>query len=228
MQENQEQLLQQPADEIISDEIISDEVNEQTTSTQPGLQSDRPTFQEKNFASLRQAKEQSDRENRELKLRLAQMEQQKEPEPAHDPDDLMNRRDFDKKYKQLEEQIQHSNLLTQHPDYYKVVNDATIQALEEKNPALARIISQTGDYYSKRSAVYEAIKNLGIYNEDIYSKDRERAEMNSQKPQAMQSISPSSKSGSPLSHINGFNGELTQEWKNKFYKEMVDAAKNRT
>jgi hypothetical protein len=112
-------------------------------------------------------------------------------------------------------------LKTQYPDFDKVVNEATIAALNEKNPALALAISQSStDIYVKGSAAYEAIKNAGLYIEDNYSQDRLKAQQNMVRPKAAQSISSStSKTGSPTS-ANPYDGKLTDEYKQKMWEEI--------
>lgn len=175
--------------------------------------------------TLRSDRERLARENNELMRRLKEAEmRQKAAQDAGDPDELVLRRDVDKRFRELEHQLHQTStenkLKNNYPDFDKVVNEATISHLKEKNPALAYAIGQVGDTYSQASAAYEAIKNLGIYVEDNYSKDRERAQENASKPRSLQSIaSNAQKSHSPLSQVNAF-AEGSKEYREQLWKEM--------
>ena len=209
MEENLQEQLSQPVEQVEQVETQVQQAQEDTNA--------------QNLRALRNSKEELEKKNRELLRRLKEIEDQKaQPQQQYDPEDLVQRSYVDQRYQQLEKQVQHASLLTQYPDFNKVVNDATINALQEKNPYLAAAIGQSGDYFTKASAAYEAIKNLGIYVEDKYVQDRERAQINAQKPHSMQSIAPSSKPGSPLSTINSpvFDRRLTPQQKDELWKEI--------
>jgi hypothetical protein len=70
------------------------------------------------------------------------------------------------------------------------------------------------------------IKKLGIYTEDTYQADRERAQNNANKPRPLASVSPQ-QGESALSHANPFAGGLTPELKTSLLKEMEAARKAR-
>ncbi len=204
---------------------VQDQVVEETQQEQPEQQAQAAPIETEGMKSLRSERERLSKENRELMIRLkASEDRQKAMQDAGDPDDLVPRRYVDDRLRAVEKQLHQTSteykLKTNYPDFDKVVNDATISHLKEKNPALAYAIGQVGDVYSQASAAYEAIKNLGIYVEDTYSKDRERAQENASKPRTLQSIaSNSQKSHSPLSGVNAF-AEGSKEYKEQLWKEM--------
>jgi len=178
---------------------------------------------------LREQKQKLERENLELANRLRQLEEAKKP--SYDPDDLMQRKHFDEELQQIKKEIAKSTseykLAMRYPDFDKVVNDDTIQLLKEKYPSLATTIGEAyhRDQYNGSAAAYDAIKNLGLYNEDIYAADRDRAQSNASKPRSVQSISPS-KSTNPIAEANAFNVDDKNYMANK-YKEMMYYAKKK-
>ena len=177
---------------------------------------------EEHIRALRSSKEKLEQQNRELLNRLKQIEEKQQsqakaaPEQKYDPDDLVERRYVDERLKNIEQQVTQTSteyrLKNQYPDFDKVVNDATIAQLKEKNPVLADAIGQVPDFYNKAAAAYEAIKNLGLYNEDNYAKERAQAQDNSQKPRPLTSISPQ-KADSPIAQANAFAEGLTDDYK---------------
>jgi hypothetical protein len=206
---------------------IQQEVEQTTEETveQASVPETPPAPQENaNLRSVRLAKEKLERENQELINRLKQIEESKKAQ--HDPDDLVPRRYVDEQLQEVKKQMHQASteykLKVEYPDFDKVVNDATISRLKEKNPALAYAIGQVGDVYSQASAAYEAIKNLGIYTADTFEKDRERAQHNANKPKSLQSINSNNNSapGSPINHANAFAEGLTEDHKKQLWKEM--------
>lgn len=203
---------------------LQDQVIEETHQEQSEpQQAQAAPVETEGMKSLRSERERLARENRELMQRLKEAEAARHADQG-DPDDLVPRRYVDERLKAVERQVQQTSteykLKTNYPDFDKVVNDATIAHLKEKNPALAYAIGQVGDVYSQASAAYEAIKNLGIYVEDTFERDRERAQANAAKPKTLQSIaSNSQKSHSPLSGVNAF-AEGSKEYKEQLWKEM--------
>ena len=63
---------------------------------------------------------------------------------------------------------------------------------------------------------------MGIYREDNYSKDRDKAQSNASKPKPLASVSPQ-QGDSPLSRANAFANGLTDELKSQLRKEMEQA-----
>ena len=201
---------------------LQDQVIEETHQEQPEQLVQSAPVETEGMKSLRSERERLARENRELMQRIKDIEASKNDQG--DPDDLVPRRYVDERLKAVERQMLQTSteykIKNNYPDFDKVVNDATIAHLKEKNPALAYAIGQVGDTYSQASAAYEAIKNLGIYVEDTYAKDRERAQENASKPRTLQSIaSNAQKSHSPLSEVNAF-AEGSKEYREQLWKEM--------
>lgn len=204
---------------------IQDQVVEETPQEQPQQEVASAYQETEGIKSLRNDRERLAKENRDLMMRLKEMESKnKTIQDSGDPDDLVPRRYVDERLRAVEKQMHQTSteykIKNNYPDFDKVVNDTTISQLKEKNPALASAIGQVGDIYSQASAAYEAIKNLGIYIEDNYSKDRERAQENASKPRTLQSISSNSqKTHTPLSQVNAFT-DSSKEHKEQLWKEM--------
>ncbi len=179
------------------------------------------TQESEGVRSLRSERERLSRENKELLNRLKIAEEQRgQAQPNYDPDDYVPRQYVDNELKSIKKQLQEASIKNNYPDFDKVVNDSTIGLLKENNPALAYAISQVGDTYSQASAVYEAIKNLGLYTEDKFEKDRNTAQQNANKPKPLQAVTPQNqKTNSPLSHANAF-AEGSEEYRNQLWKEM--------
>lgn len=187
--------------------------------------------EDKSVRYLREQKQKLERENAEMAQRLRQMEEAKKA--SYDPDDLMQRKHFDEELQQIKKEISKSTseykLAMRYPDFDRVVNDDTIQALKEKFPSLAISIGEAynRDHYNGSAAAYDAIKNLGLYNEDVYAADRERAQMNASKPRSAQSISPA-KQTNPIAEANAMNaGVNNKDYMTNKYKEMVYYAKKK-
>lgn len=187
--------------------------------------------EDKSVRYLREQKQKLERENAEMAHKLRQMEEAKKA--SYDPDDLMQRKHFDEERQQIKKEISkltsEYKLAMKYPDFDKVVNDDTIQALKEKFPSLAISIGEAynSDYYNGSAAAYDAIKNLGLYNEDVYAADRERAQMNASKPRSVQSISPA-KQTNPIAEANAMNaGVNNKDYMANKYKEMIYYARKK-
>lgn len=175
---------------------------------------------------LRDEKFRLEREKAEMAARLKQLEESQKS-PSYDSDDLVQRGYVDQRIKALEQQVQKTTaeykLKAQYPDFDRVVNDATISALKEKYPSLAYTIGQAyeHDQFNGAAAAYDAIKNMGIYHEDTYALDRERAQLNAGKPRMSQSVA-TAKPNSPIAAANAFSDELkSEEYKKNLFKEMM-------
>lgn len=175
---------------------------------------------------LREEKNRLEREKIELANRLKQLEESQK-QPAYESDDLVQRGYVDKRLKDIEQQVKKSTaeykIKAQYPDFDKVVNDYTISALREKYPSLAYSIGQAyeNDQFNGSAAAYDAIKNMGLYVDDAYAQDRDRAQMNSNKPKSLQAVAPA-KQISPIAAASAFASDInSQEYKDKVYKEMM-------
>ncbi len=195
------------------------EVSPETTHTAPAAPAGEYT---QDFRNLRTAKERLEFENRELQARISKIEEERKKE-KYDPDELVERSYVDKQLKETKAEMQRMSneyrLKANYPDFDKVVNETTIAKLKEKNATIAAAIGQVPDTYSQAAAAYEAIKTMGIYNEDVYSDDRQRAQDNANKPRPLQSIAPQ-KGDSAVPTATAFGEGLTDERKREVWKEM--------
>lgn len=194
-----------------------------------------PTPQE-SFRQLREKAERAERERDEMRQALQAMYTQTQPkqEPDEDPTEIIERRHL-KKYEseltkvrnelqQTRSTFAEQQLKAQYPDFDKVVNEQTIAEFRSRNPKLAQSLANTEDLLEKGQAVYTLIRNMGIYKEDNYGNDRQRAETNSSKPRPTNTISPQ-RGESPLSHANAFANGLTDDLRKQLWKEMDQARK---
>ncbi len=204
--------------EQVSDQQAPEVSQETTQSASPTEGPDKYP----DIRNLRTAKERLEYENRELHSRLAKIEEERKKE-KYDPDELVERSYVDKQLKETKQEMQRlSNeyrLKSNYPDFDKVVNETTIAKLKEKNATIAAAIGQVPDTYSQAAAAYEAIKTMGIYQEDTYSEERQRAQDNANKPRPLQSIAPQ-KGDSAVSTATAFGEGLTDERKKEVWKEM--------
>lgn len=202
------------------------------------------TSKEINFRQLREKAEKAERERDEL-LRLMQNKQQSQSQTDEDDDIRLGADDvaegkhlskMQSKVKKLEAQLKNyqqqsaasiaeAKIKAQYPDFDTVVSKENIEMLRTLEPELADTINSTSDIYSKAVSAYKMIKKSGIYKEDLFAGDREKAKQNTGKPRPLTSISPQ-QGDSPLSQANAFANGLTDELKVQLRKEMEIARKN--
>ena len=204
------------------------------------------SYQASNFARLREQRERAERERDEALRRLQQLEQSKQqPEEEANPFDfggsdedlaeIKHLKMIAKRQAELERQIKEyqqqstqqtaqARLKSQYHDLEKVVNDENIRRLQQEDPDLAQSLQYNPDPYTKYAAAYKAIKRMGIYQDDTYDAERQRAQTNVNKPRPLASVSPQ-QGNSPLSKANAFANGLTDELKSKLIREMQDARK---
>jgi len=192
--------------------------------------------QDKNWKEVRKAKEKAERERDELLRQLQDIEtrsqtpKEEEEDVSLAPDDLVEWRHVEKKIKKLEEELKtfqesssqsnaESRLKSQFPDFDKVVNKENIELLKQTEPEMANLLLQGKDLYSKGVSAYKMLRNLGIYKEDHYADDRERAQRNSKLPRSSSSVGAQS-GDSPISKANAFAEGLTPDLKKNLWKEM--------
>ena len=205
---------------------------------------EKDTSADANIRALRESKARAERERDEA-LKLLQQAKKSNTDTETDddlsvsPDDLVEGKHLNKYYKKmktLEKQMQQyqqqnsdasaeTRLRTEHNDFNKVVNAHNIELLRESYPNLAHTLNSSTDLYSKGSAAYTMIKELGIYT-DQYDPDKKRALDNAAKPKPLTSINPQ-QGDSPLSHANAFANGLTDDLKSQLRKEMSEARKRR-
>lgn len=212
--------------------------------------SKKETSAAENMRALREARERAERERDEL-IRILQMQQlqqqsqQKQPEPEPEnleiQDDALvegkHVRQMHKKIQELERRVQENlsrtaesmteaRIKTSYPDFDKVVSSENIELFKQQYPELAQTLHSTADLYSKAVSAYTLIKQFGIYKDPVFENDRQRALKNANKPRPLASVSPQ-QSDSPLSRANAFaSGELTEEMKAQYRKEMYQYRKN--
>lgn len=219
MEHIQEENYEQPIQQTESLEVSQAEQTAQPTQTTNSPQ-------QENFRNLRTAKERLEQENRELQQRLKSFETAQQPQ--YDSDDYVPRSYVDAQLqvqrKQLEQLTTEYRLKTQYQDFDKVVNNETIEILKEKNPSMAHALGQIQDEYAKASGAYEAIKALGIYQEDNYQQERARAEKNAASPRPAHTVG-TRRNDSPLSYANAF-AEGSKEHLDALYKELIQSRKN--
>ena len=183
---------------------------------------------------------------------VQQQTQQKPPEPAPDSfdiqdDALIEGKQFRQMYNEIKElrkqvsetqqqtrdnlsraaeTVTETRIKTAYPDFDKVVSKENIEALKEQYPELAQTLHSTADLYSKAVSVYTLIKQFGFYKDPVFENDRLKALKNSNKPRPLASVSPQH-SDSPLTRANAFaSGELTEEMKAQYRREMYQSRKN--
>lgn len=200
-----------------------------------------------NLIKLRAAKkaeqERADRLEAELEeLRKKKEEALKEREPEYSAEDFIEGRHLrsfeDRQAKELQEikkrqqefeikqreAAEASELRRKFTDFSSVMTDENADKLRELDPeTFMTIANSSASFYQRSVAAYKRIKELGIYVEDNFKKDRATAEANVNKPRPMNSVSPQ-QGNSPLSMANAFSeGRLTEEKKNLLWKEMQEA-----
>lgn len=204
------------------------------------------TDREINFRQLRKEAETAQRERdlmaRELREIRAKLEPQRTEEPEEDirinPDDFVEGKHLDaygRKLKKLEnemiqarhqsEQISAEALIrSKFPDFDSVVTAESLQRLQQDHPEIAATISTNKDLQTQATAAYKIIKQL-IVQKPNYDVEQAIIDKNQAKPKPLASLSPQS-SDSPLTHANAFANGLTQDLKDRLYKEMNDAINN--
>lgn len=128
--------------------------------------------------------------------------------------------------KQSESMTAEARLKAAYPDIERVINDENIAMLQEIEPETAAILKSSGDFYNKAVVAYKAIKRTGIFKEDEFAADKERAAKNSLKPRPLASVTQQ-QGESPLARAGLYQNGLTDEAKGLYWKEMQDAMKMR-
>jgi hypothetical protein len=187
------------------------------------------------------AQRERDQLARELREIRAKLEPQRTEEPEQDihinPDDFVEGKHlsaYDRKLKRLEQEMNAAKQQAQqlasealihskYPDFDSVVTNESLQALQRDHPEIAATIAANTNLQTQAGAAYKIIKQLGI--KPNYDAEQAIIEKNQAKPKPLASLSPQH-SDSPLTHANAFANGLTQDLKDKLYKEMNDAINN--
>lgn len=179
------------------------------------------TQQAKNFKMLREKSDRIERERDELARRLHEVESKKQASEDINlnPDDLVEWKHVDKKFKKLESELKDYQFRAKYPNFEQIVSPENVKNLESNHPELVSIIRNSSDVYSQGAATYELIKKLGISSEDVYKDDKERIDKNVSKPKPTSYISPQG-GNSPLSRANAFENGLTDDLKKALWKEI--------
>lgn len=222
--------------ESMSEDIQEVPVQEIAEETTPTELTKEESSQERNFKALREKADRLQRERDEYEKKLQEVEQRNtkdiegsEEEYNLNPDDLVEWRHVEKKLKKLEGQIRkyqedtslsssEIKLKSKYNDFDQVVTKGNIEQLRETYPEIADSIAANKDMYSAGSAAYTMIKKLGIYQEDHYMEEKEKAKSNSQKPRPASSVGQQGESA--LSQANAFANGLTPELKKQLWSEM--------
>jgi len=222
--------------------------NMETTEEQPVAQPQEDP-QAKNIREMRLIKEKAEKERDEAYAMLQKMKQEavKKSESTDEDlnigigeEDLVEGKHLGKVAKEIKELKKELNqykqsstaattearLKTKYNDFDKVVSKENVEALVALHPELGDTLRANTDLYSQAVSAYTMIKQMGIYQEDKYVKDRQIAEKNIAKPRPLSSVSPQ-QGESPLSHANAFANGLTPELKSQLLKEMMEARSRR-
>lgn len=214
-------------------------VEQKETAPQPVKETD----QAQNFRALKKAAELAAQQRDELAQKLAAYEQANKPStPDEDfnikEDDLVEGKQLVKAFKrikQLEEQqkqyFQQSSqesaeirLKSQYPDFDKVVTLDNVNTFSLAYPELAKSINAASSLYDKGVSAYTLLKKFGIYQDNPYESEKNRAEANMAKPRPLASVAPQ-EGDSPMSRANAFANGLTDELRAQLRKEMEEARK---
>ncbi len=234
-------------DEMTQSSPVVEETTQEVNPSEEVIEkkevSGEPSGAERNFAELREQKKRVERERDELRQRMATVEaaQKQQQEQQHSTsladDDLVEWKHVKKEIGSLKKQIEgyqqqstaanaETMIRNKFPDFEAVVNNQNIERLREKHPEIAQALASNNDLYTKASATYEIIKKYGIYQEDIYQKDKQLAQQNASKHRPLSSIAPQ-QGDTPLDRANAFSEGLTDDLKKRLYKEMQQAIKLR-
>ena len=203
---------------------------------------------DRNFRALREKAERLEREKEDYARQLNAYQQQAQPRHQEEqetednlaPDALIEKRHlsrYDKKIQKLESQLKEyqaassnlsaeNQLKTKYPDFDTIVNKDNLEMLKLTYPELAQTLYNNPDLYTKGSAAYTIIKQMGIAPGSSNDADRQRAIDNANKPRPLASVSASQGNNSPLQRANAFANGLTEELRTQLHKEMIESMRN--
>lgn len=239
----------QNIEETLQEETQENQPEQKETQTEQAPQpQEKQDEAERNFRALREAKEKAENERDEMLRYFRDQQMSQKPQKKQDkqddddedinlsPDDLVEWRHVEKKIKKLENQLKNyeqsttattteTRLKYQYPDFDNVVNRKNIERLRNEYPEIADTINDSKNLYSKAVSAYTLIKRFGIYKEDPYTADRERAQKNAAKPRSAASVNPQ-QGNTALSRANDFANGLTDEVREQLWREMKQSMKN--
>lgn len=229
------------AEEIAAEEVVNPEVSssdeKNSIASEAESQQSIDSDKELNFRKLREAKEQLEKENRELRSYYEKLNVQNGSieSSANDfdiaDDELVEGKVLKKIYNELnslkknyeEEKSSQipDRLKTKFSDFNEVVTRENIDKLKESEPELYASITSGNDLYAKGVSAYKTLKALGIAKSDHYQEQKKQVQENQSRPVSTQSI----KGQSALSDANIFAKGLTPELKRQLQEEMRNASK---
>lgn len=235
------------------EKVIQDQSTEiqENVQPEPNIQPQNSVL-ESNIRSLREAKEQAERNNIELQNRIRDYEQKMNPVVEDDitynfnigDDDLpegkhlkgmyehtqknfaKQKKEIESLKKQTENIYVETRIRNEFPDYDKVVSPENIKLLSEQYPDVAMSLHTSTDNFSKNKAAYQIIKKLGIGTEDTYARDKEIAQKNAAKPRPAAAISPT-RGDSPIDMADMFANGLTADVKAAIREKVQQNKKKR-
>ncbi len=242
-------VAQEPTDTVSEPEPETPIAQAQSTP-EPEHES-KPTRSASNFKALKEQTARLAKERDEMRALLEQMQQQRIAQPQQssmtddidiDPDAYAEGKHVKKlvsEIRSMKEELSKSRAQTQamaikatlvaeHPDFEKVVTRENLTALEVTYPHLAKAIN-TNDPYTAGKACYDLIKQFGIDQDDAQESTITKAiiAQNMAKPK----VAPAVKGGRPTNESTMgrasefYTGELTDQMKKQFHKELQDAMK---
>ena len=218
--------------EVEAQEVVQPEENQLPEDSQEKEIS----LPKRDFYRLRDTKKQLERENRELRARMAESERPPQPKEEDDlvldDDDIVEGKVVKKLYNELrtlkksyeQEKLQTipDRLKTKFSDFEQVVTQENIEKLKQAEPELYASITSGSDLYAKSVSAYKTLKALGIVKDDPYVAQKEKAQSNASRPMSAQAI----KGQGALSDANIFANGLTPDLKKQLQKEMQQAARS--
>lgn len=242
----------QEQEQVNQPEVEQPEQPQENVEQNQESQQEQENSKDYNFKALREKADQAQREKEELERRVQEMEhyyqyhqqqqqqpqqpQQEEEDLSVSDDDFVSGKVFNRHLKKLEQQIKtqqqqteaeriEQRLKNKYPDFDNVVNRKNVEKLKKDHPSVAAVLRDAKDLESQGDSAYLFIKQFGIAG-DNYQQDKQKAQGNANKPRSVNSISPQS-GDSPMSNANAFENGLTPELKEKLWKQMQEAIKNR-
>lgn len=208
-----------------------------------------------NFKALKAEAARLAQERDEMRQRLEQLERQRtaqsyeqKPTPSVsddidiDPDayaEGKHIKNISRQMKSMQQELERSRaetqrmaikaaLVSEHPDFDRVVNPENLKALELTYPHLARAIN-VNDPYAAGKACYDLIKQFGLDQNEVEATEVTKAliSQNLAKPKtaaAVKGTRPTNES--TMGRASEFyQGDLNDQMKKQFYKELQDAMK---
>lgn len=238
---------------VPNDEVQAAET-EQEQVEQPVEKKPAKSHSASNFKTLKSEAARLSRERDEMKALLEQYQNQaRAPQPQQSYQSPQE--DFDieadayaegkhiktlsKQLKEIKQELERTRshtqgmavkaaLVSEHPDFDRVVTPDNLKALEISYPHLAKAIN-VNDPYVAGKACYDLIKQFGLDQDDAQETEITKAliAQNSSKPKpaaAVKGTRPTNETA--MGRASEFyNGELTDQMKKQFYKELQDSMK---